>query len=119
MDLQREQINHANWNRSVAKSEAQQQQFIQKRVRKPVNLLTNGPQKAQNASRAEAGEPLLSEDLKDLEIENPTLFRKPQEPSQLESLLIACRINQNCDQMIKFAGKSLTKQYAVKALGEI
>jgi hypothetical protein len=62
---------------------------------------------------------MLPEDIRDLEIENPTVFRKPAEPSQLESLLIAHRIHMHCDQVIQFAGKSLTKQYAVKGLGEV
>jgi translation initiation factor 3 subunit H len=105
-DLQKEQLTYGNWHRNVAKQEQLQQQYIQKR-------------KAQNIARAETGEALLPEDVRDLEIENPSLFRKPTEPSQLEALLIAHRINSHCDQVIQFAGKSLTKQYTVKGLSEV
>jgi len=106
VDLQKEQTNYGNWYRSVAKLEQQQQAFLQKR-------------KAQNVLRVEGGEAPLPEDLRDLEIENPTLFKKPVEPSQLETLLISYKISTHCDQIIHYAGKSLTHQYTAKSLGEL
>jgi len=106
VDLQKEQTNYGNWYRNVAKLEQQQQAFVQKR-------------KAQNVQRLEAGELPLPEDPRDLEIENPSLFKRPTEPSQLETLLIAYKISTHCDQIIRFAGKSLTHQYTAKSLGEL
>eukprot|EP01126_Amoeba_proteus_P007812 TRINITY_DN1283_c0_g1_i4.p1 TRINITY_DN1283_c0_g1~~TRINITY_DN1283_c0_g1_i4.p1 ORF type:complete len:311 (+),score=83.25 TRINITY_DN1283_c0_g1_i4:302-1234(+) len=105
-DLQREQGNHANWQRSLARSEGQQHEYIQKR-------------KATNQERKAAGQPLLSEDMRDLEIENPSLFKKPVEPSQLESLLIAHRIDTHCERITQFGAQALTKLYVVKALDEL
>jgi hypothetical protein len=57
----------------------------------------------------------LGETLKDFEIEQPAIFKKPPEPSHLESLLIAHRMDSHCDQIMKFSGKTLEKQYILKA----
>jgi len=105
-DLQKEQTNYANWYRTVAKLEQQQQAFVQKR-------------KADNVRRVEAGEAALPEDIRDLEIENPILFKKPAEPSHIDTLLLSYKISTHCDQIIQYAGKSLTHQYTVKSLEEL
>jgi len=104
-DMQKEQATIAQWHRSVALQEKKQREAIQKR-------------KAENASRKEKNSEPLSEKIKDLEMEFPSVFKKPPEPSRLESLLLSQRINYHCDQITKFAGQSLTKQFAIKALNE-
>jgi len=103
-DMQKEQTTHAQWQRNVSVLEKKQREFLQKR-------------KADNAARKAKGLEPLPETQKELEIESP-LFKKPPEPSRLESLLIAQRINTHCDQISQFAGQSLTKQFLLKALND-
>jgi len=105
-DMQKEQGNYGIWFRNASKQAQLQEAYIQNR-------------KSQNAARVEAGEAPLPEDVKELEIESPSTFRKPVEPSQLETLLISYKISTHCDQIIQFAGKSVTNQYAVQGLAEM
>jgi len=102
-DLQKEQGVHDTYQRNIAKLEQQQQQYILKR-------------KHENEARKARGEKPLGETLKDFEIEQPTIFKKPAEPSHLESLLIAHRMDSHCDQIMKYSGKTLEKQYVLKAV---
>jgi len=104
-DFQKEQNVFASWQRNVTRLEQQQQQIIFKR-------------KAENVARKEKKEPLLSENLADLEIENPAIFKKPPQPSSLESLLIAHRIDHHCCQVNQYAGQTLTKQFVAKSIGD-
>jgi len=104
-DYQKEQTNYFNWHRALTKLEQQQQVYIQNR-------------KSSNIAKIEAGEMPLSEDIRDLEVENPSLFRRPTEPSQLETLLVANRINTHCDQVVNYASRLVSKQYALKGLDE-
>jgi len=104
-DFQKEQNVFASWQRNITRLEQQQQQIIFKR-------------KAENVARKEKKEPLLSENLADLEIENPAIFKKPPQPSGLESLLIAHRIDHHCCQVNQYAGQTLTKQFVAKSIGD-
>jgi len=104
-DMQKEQNTIAQWQRGVSALDKKQKEFLHKR-------------KAENQARKEKGQDLLPETLKDLEIEAPSIFKKPQEPSRLDSLLIAQRINSHCDQLVQFSGQSLAKQFVLKALNE-
>jgi len=104
-DFQKEQNAHSGWQRNAMKLEAQQQAIIQKR-------------KAENVARKEKKEPLLPETPADLELENPGVFKKPTQPSHLESLLIAHRIDNHCLQINQFAGQALTKQFITKSLSD-
>jgi hypothetical protein len=54
--------------------------------------------------------------VKDFEVEQPSIFKKPPEPSHLESLLVAHRMDSYCDQIMKFSGKTLEKQHVLKVL---
>jgi hypothetical protein len=54
--------------------------------------------------------------LKELEVEQPQLFKISPEPSLLESLLIANQINHHCEQIIEFGGQTVTKLYLASAL---
>jgi len=102
-DMQKEQQNIIQWQRNAQALDKKQNEFLQKR-------------KAENQGRKEKGLDVLPEGQKELEIEYPSVFKKPQEPSRLDSLLIAQRINNHCDQIVQFAGQSLTKQYMLNAL---
>jgi len=102
-DLQKEQSVHDNYQRTIAKLDQQQQQYITKR-------------KHENEVRKSKGEKPLSENMKDFEIEQPSIFKKPPEPSHLESLLIAARMDSHCDQVLKYAGKTVEKQHILKAM---
>jgi len=70
--------------------------------------------KQENESRKAKGEKLLSENVKDFEIEQPAIFKKPPEPSYLESLLVVHRIDSHCDQILKYSGNTLEKQHVLK-----
>jgi len=105
-DFQKEQNVHSSWLRNAQRLEQQQAQIILRR-------------KTENLARKERKEPLLPESLADLEMENPTVFKKPSQPSHLESLLIAQRIDTHCDQIQAFAGQSLTKQFVAKSVHDV
>jgi len=104
-DMQKEQNTHAQWQRNVSALEKKQREFLLKR-------------KADNFARKEKALEPLPETQKELEIEAPAIFKKPPEPSRLESLLIAQRISAHCDQVSQFAGQTLTKQFVLKALND-
>lgn len=104
-DMQKEQNIHAQWQRNISALEKKQREFLTKR-------------KADNQTRKEKGFDPLPETQKELEIEAPTVFKKPPEPSRLESLLIAQRIDSHCDQVMNHAAQSLTKQFFLKSLND-
>jgi len=92
-DLQKEQQLHTQWQRNSTRLEQQQKQFLEKR-------------KVENDKRKKEGNDPLPESLKELELENPQVFRKPPESSRLESLLISHRISTHCQQITAFVGNS-------------
>ncbi|ORY01099.1 hypothetical protein K493DRAFT_335102 [Basidiobolus meristosporus CBS 931.73] len=92
-----EQGNFQYWQRSVAREQAKIQQHLSKR-------------KAENASRVAAGQkPLPEEDIN-------TLFKLPQEPSRLESMLITSQISEYCKQVNQFSGPALGKLFSAGEL---
>jgi len=107
-ELQIRQNLHQTWQRSVARAEQAQQQFIQKR-------------KAENAARQAKGQELLPEGLKEMKIENPQLFKKLPEPwkAGLEALLISNRISAQCHQVKQFAGQTLAKQFIARTVDSL
>jgi translation initiation factor 3 subunit H len=102
-DLQREQGNRSYFARNMARLEQAQQAFLTQR-------------KADNIQRKKKGMDLLSEDPHDLVVENPSLFKKPSEPSCLEALLVANRAATHCEDITKFAAKQLSKQFILQSL---
>jgi len=100
-ELQREQNALAQWQRAVGRLDSQQKQFIEKR-------------KAENALRKARGESLLAEDVHDLELENPSLFRKIPEPGRLDAMLLTLRASDQASQVANYAGRALTNQYATR-----
>jgi len=103
--MQKEQNTIAQWQRNTAVLDKKQKEFLQKR-------------KVENQSRKEKALDPLPESQKELELENPSVFKKPTEPSRLESLLVAQRINYHCDQVVQYAGQALKKQFVLKALND-
>jgi len=106
-DLQIRQNTYQTWQKGVSRLDGQQQQFLQKR-------------RAENAVRAAKGQALLSEHIKDLEIEAPATFKKPPEPwkAGLESVLVSQRIWEHCMQISQYSGQALTKQFLTKYFQE-
>jgi len=104
-DLQKEQSTHLAHQRHISKLEQQQQQFIVKR-------------KQENEARVARGDKPLGETQRDYEIEQPLIFKKPPGPSYLELLLVSNRMDSHCDQIVKFSGKALTKQYLLKQMSD-
>jgi len=74
--------------------------------------------KLENTSRQTKGQEPLPESQKELEIENPLLFKRIPEPwkASLESLLISHRISVQCSQISKFGGQTLTKEFLAKSI---
>jgi len=106
-DLQVRQNTYQTWQKGIARLEAQQQQFLQKR-------------KLENVKLASKNLPLQTENIKDLEIEQPSIFKKPPEPwkSSLESVLVSQRIWEHCTQISEYSGQALTKQFLTKYFQE-
>jgi len=102
-DLQQEQNKFHNYNRSA------------QRVQQAINAVV-AKRKAENAQRKLNGEPPLPEGLKELEMENPSVFKKPQEPSRLESLVITNQIHNYCTQISQYGAQCFTKLYLSNAL---
>eukprot|EP01137_Pigoraptor_chileana_P027979 Opistho-2@11338 len=98
-DLTAEQNRFQFYQRQVAKVQAQQNAYLQKR-------------KLENAQRiAQGEEPLPDEDLST----NP-LFKPLAAPNRLESVLLTTQINNYCKQITQFSGQSMTKLYLAGAL---
>jgi translation initiation factor 3 subunit H len=88
--------NHSYYQRSLGREQAKITAWQQKR-------------KAENAARAAAKQPLLPED------EWQRLFKLPQEPSRLETLLNSRQVEQYARQVDGFTASVTTKMFAVKS----
>jgi len=87
--------NHQYYQRSLAREQAKITAWQQKR-------------KAENAARAASKQPPLPED------EWTRLFKLPQEPSRLETLLNSRQVEQYARQVDGFAASVSSKMFAVK-----
>mmetsp|Transcript_5500 Transcript_5500/g.7433 ORF Transcript_5500/g.7433 Transcript_5500/m.7433 type:complete len:333 (+) Transcript_5500:109-1107(+) len=97
-DLQVEQQKLSYYQRSLARQQQQQAQWLQKR-------------RAENFQRRAAGEePLPEEDLA-----NP-IFKPLVEPGKLDSLLITNQINNYCKQINEFASQGMEKLFLMQGL---
>ncbi|KAL8162947.1 hypothetical protein V2J09_014436 [Rumex salicifolius] len=94
-DLSQNQQTLQKYYRDVARLQAQQQQWVQKR-------------RSENMARKAAGEEPLPE-------EDPS-FKLPPEPSRLESFLKTNEIATYCSQINGVAGQNFSKLYTMKAL---
>lgn len=92
---QTEQNNAQYYQRSLAREQAKIQQWQQKR-------------KQENALRAQQKQPPLPED------EWQKLFKLPQEPSRLESLLVGRQVEQYARQVDGFSAVVSGKMFGVK-----
>jgi len=106
-DLQIRQNTYQTWQKGISRLEQQKEQFLIKR-------------RAENISREVKGQPKLTENIKDLEIEQPAIFKKPPEPwkAALESVLVSQRIWEHCTQISEYSGQALTKQFLTKYFQE-
>lgn len=90
-----EQNNQQYYQRSLGREQAKIQQWQQKR-------------KAENVLRAQQKQPLLDEN------EHQKLFKLPQEPSRLESLLVGRQVEQYARQVDGFAATVSGKMFGVR-----
>jgi len=97
-DLQTESQKLSFYQRTLARQQQQQAQWLQKR-------------RAENFQRRAAGEEALPEE----EPSNP-VFKALPEPSKLESLLITDQINNYCSQINQFAAQGMEKMYLMQGL---
>jgi len=97
-DLGVEQNKFQYHQRAVQRQQAQQSAWLQKRRQDNAALKLKG-----------------DEPLPETDPSNP-IFKPPQEPSRLESLLITNQINNYCKQINHFAGNSFTKIFLVGEL---
>lgn len=88
--------NHQYYQRSLAREQAKITAWQQKR-------------KAENAARAASKQPLLPED------EWTRLFKLPQEPSRLETLLNSRQVEQYARQVDGFTASVSSKMFAVRS----
>ncbi|GAA6092170.1 eukaryotic translation initiation factor 3 subunit H-B isoform X1 [Tachysurus ichikawai] len=86
-----------NYSRSLSKQQQQKHQYIQRRQQ-------------ENAQRQGRGEPPLPEE--DLN----KLFKPPQPPPRMDSLLIAGQINTYCQTVKEFTSQNLGKLFMAEAL---
>ncbi|KAG9307258.1 hypothetical protein G9A89_017086 [Geosiphon pyriformis] len=92
-----EQSNFAFWQRSVAREQSKIQSYLQKR-------------KQENLARQASGlDPLPEEDIS-------KIFKLPNEPSRLDSLLLTSQISNYCKQLNQYAGPTLGKLFVVGEL---
>jgi len=88
-------------------------QFYQRAVYKhQLQLNANQQKKRENAARREAGEEELPEE------EQQQIYKVPQEPSQLKSVLKSNQINDYCHQINHFAGQNFTKLFLLNGLNK-
>ncbi|ETV75565.1 hypothetical protein H257_09989 [Aphanomyces astaci] len=91
-ELAQEHYKFQGYERAVAKQRAQHQQLVQKR-------------RDENKVRRDNGEDVLAE-------EDPnSLLKSLSQPSRLESLLITKQMNTYCENINRYAGKSLNKLF--------
>ncbi|XP_060798947.1 eukaryotic translation initiation factor 3 subunit H-B [Neoarius graeffei] len=86
-----------NYSRSLSKQQQQKHQYVQRRQQ-------------ENAQRQSRGEPPLPEE--DL----TKLFKPPQPPPRMDSLLIAGQINTYCQTVKEFTSQNLGKLFMAEAL---
>ncbi|MCI4392133.1 hypothetical protein PGIGA_G00142430 [Pangasianodon gigas] len=86
-----------NFSRSLSKQQQQKHQYVQRRQQ-------------ENAQRQSRGEPPLPEE--DLS----KLFKPPQPPPRMDSLLIAGQINTYCQTVKEFTSQNLGKLFMAEAL---
>eukprot|EP00976_Prorocentrum_cordatum_P074165 1181403-Prorocentrum_minimum.AAC.4 len=97
-ELQGESQKLSFYQRSLARQQQQQAQWLQKR-------------RAENFQRRAAGEEPLPEE----DPSNP-IFKTLAEPSKLESLLITNQINNYCSQINQFSAQGMEKMYLMHGL---
>ncbi|XP_062869240.1 eukaryotic translation initiation factor 3 subunit H-B [Trichomycterus rosablanca] len=96
-DMSQDIVKYNNYSRSLSKQQQQKQQYTQRRQQ-------------ENAVRQSRGEPPLPEE--DL----TKLFKPPQPPPRMDTLLIAGQINTYCQTVKEFTSQNLGKLFMAEAL---
>uniref|UniRef100_UPI00398E4114 eukaryotic translation initiation factor 3 subunit H-B n=1 Tax=Pristiophorus japonicus TaxID=55135 RepID=UPI00398E4114 len=96
-EMSQDIIKYNTYMRNVTKQQQQKQQYLHRR-------------QLENTQRQSRGEAPLPE-------EDPTkLFKPPQPPPRLETLLVAGQINTYCQQIKEFTSQSMGKLFMAEAL---
>ncbi|XP_051527413.1 eukaryotic translation initiation factor 3 subunit H-B isoform X4 [Myxocyprinus asiaticus] len=96
-DMSQDIVKYNNYCRSLSKQQQQKHQYIQRRQQ-------------ENAQRQSHGEPPLPEE--DLS----KMFKPPQPPPRMDTLLIASQINTYCQTIKEFTSQNLGKLFMAEAL---
>ncbi|KAL7830503.1 hypothetical protein SRHO_G00316300 [Serrasalmus rhombeus] len=96
-EMSQDIVKYNNYSRSLSKQQQQKHQYVQRRQQ-------------ENAQRQSRGEPPLPEE--DL----TKLFKPPQAPPRMDSLLIAGQINTYCQTVKEFTSQNLGKLFMAEAL---
>ncbi|XP_063054176.1 eukaryotic translation initiation factor 3 subunit H [Engraulis encrasicolus] len=96
-DLSQDIVKYNTYTRNLSKQQQQKHQYLQRRQQ----------ENAQRQSRGEA--PLAEEDI-------TKLFKPPQPPSRMDTLLIAGQINNYCSNIKEFTSQNLGKLFMAESL---
>uniref|UniRef100_A0A8C2FQS4 Eukaryotic translation initiation factor 3, subunit H, b n=1 Tax=Cyprinus carpio TaxID=7962 RepID=A0A8C2FQS4_CYPCA len=96
-DMSQDIVKYNNYCRSLSKQQQQKHQYIQRRQQ-------------ENAQRQSRGEPPLPEE--DLS----KMFKPPQPPPRMDTLLIASQLNTYCQTIKEFTSQNLGKLFMAEAL---
>ncbi|XP_073714439.1 eukaryotic translation initiation factor 3 subunit H-B [Misgurnus anguillicaudatus] len=98
-DMNQDIVKYNNFYRGLTKQQQQKHQYVQRRQQ-------------ENAQRQSRGEPPLPEE--DLS----KMFKLPQQPPRMDTLLIASQINTYCQTIKEFTSQNLGKLFMAEALQE-
>ncbi|XP_030644854.1 eukaryotic translation initiation factor 3 subunit H-B [Chanos chanos] len=96
-DMSQDIVKYINFSRTLSKQQQQKHQYTQRRQQ-------------ENAQRQSRGEPPLPEE--DL----TKLFKPPQQPPRMDTLLVAGQINTYCQTVKEFTSQNLGKLFMAEAL---
>ncbi|XP_056335483.1 eukaryotic translation initiation factor 3 subunit H-B [Danio aesculapii] len=96
-DMSQDIVKYNNYSRSLSKQQQQKHQYVQRRQQ-------------ENTQRQSRGEPPLPEE--DLS----KMFKPPQPPPRMDTLLIASQINTYCQTIKEFTSQNLGKLFMAEAL---
>ncbi|KAK5621869.1 Eukaryotic translation initiation factor 3 subunit H [Crenichthys baileyi] len=96
-DLNQDIVKYNTYSRNLSKQQQQKHQYLQRRQQ-------------ENAQRQSRGEPPLPEE------DISKLFKPPQPPPRMDTLLIAGQINNYCQNVKEFTSQNLGKLFMAEAL---
>ncbi|MGH0135018.1 UNVERIFIED_CONTAM: hypothetical protein FKN15_028392 [Acipenser sinensis] len=96
-DMSQDIVKYNTFSRNVSKQQQQKHQYVQRRQQ-------------ENTQRQTRGEPPLPEE------DISKMFKPPQPPSRMDTLLIAGQINTYCQHIKEFTSQNLGKMFMAEAL---